>query len=233
MDSGEDPGLHRLPASTTTPRSAPTKGGPALRPRGEPRRGLTALRHADELEVRAGGAALRGRQGRGIRCNPAARCLAHELEHLTRRYTTEIILMIGPDHRHPGARPRPPTSRPWAWMMDTYSMTPGAKSVPGVVTGKPLIVGRLGRPAVRPPAGGIVLRALPGGQEPRAGAAGARRSWCRASATWAETAGAPACGNDGMHHRGESATSRAGCGNSERPRTSRQLPGPTWPRPGA
>ena len=74
----------------------------------------------------------------GIRCNPRTMSL-REREHLTRRYTTEIILMIGPDIDIPA--PDPGTDEQiMAWMMDTYSMTQG-KSVPGVVTGKPLIVG--------------------------------------------------------------------------------------------
>ena len=74
----------------------------------------------------------------GIRCNPRAMS-AHEREHLTRRYTTEIILMIGPDIDIP-APDLGTDEQTMAWMMDTYSMTQG-KSVPGVVTGKPLIVG--------------------------------------------------------------------------------------------
>src|SRR5256714_15334537 len=57
----------------------------------------------------------------------------------TRRYTVEIILMIGPDLDIP-APDLGTDEQTMAWMMDTYSMTQG-KSVPGVVTGKPLIVG--------------------------------------------------------------------------------------------
>jgi glutamate dehydrogenase/leucine dehydrogenase len=74
----------------------------------------------------------------GIRCNPRAMS-PREREHLTRRYTTEIILMIGPDIDIP-APDLGTDEQTMAWMMDTYSMTQG-KSVPGVVTGKPLIVG--------------------------------------------------------------------------------------------
>ena len=74
----------------------------------------------------------------GIRCNPREMS-AREREHLTRRYTTEIILMIGPDIDIP-APDLGTDEQTMAWMMDTYSMTQG-KSVPGVVTGKPLIVG--------------------------------------------------------------------------------------------
>jgi len=47
----------------------------------------------------------------GVRCNPRE-LSPRELEHLTRRYTTEIIHMIGPDLDIP-APTSAPTSRPW------------------------------------------------------------------------------------------------------------------------
>ncbi len=74
----------------------------------------------------------------GVRCNPR-KMSRTEVENLTRRYTAEIILMIGPDLDIP-APDLGTDEQTMAWMMDTYSMTQG-KSVPGVVTGKPLIVG--------------------------------------------------------------------------------------------
>jgi glutamate dehydrogenase (NAD(P)+) len=74
----------------------------------------------------------------GVRCDPRA-LSAREREHLTRRYTAEIILMIGPDLDIP-APDLGTDEQTMAWVMDTYSMTQG-KSVPGVVTGKPLLVG--------------------------------------------------------------------------------------------
>jgi len=74
----------------------------------------------------------------GVRCD--ARALSpREKEALTRRYTTEIMLVIGPDLDIP-APDLGTDEQVMAWVMDTYSMTQG-KSVPGVVTGKPLIVG--------------------------------------------------------------------------------------------
>ena len=74
----------------------------------------------------------------GVRCVP--RHLSRtELEHLTRRYTAEIMLVIGPDLDIP-APDLGTDEQTMAWMMDTYSMTQG-RTVPGVVTGKPLIVG--------------------------------------------------------------------------------------------
>ncbi len=70
----------------------------------------------------------------------------HELEHLTRRFTTEIINVIGPDRDIP-APDMNTGAREMAWMMDTFSMDTG-KTVTGVVTGKPVeIGGSLGRQA--------------------------------------------------------------------------------------
>jgi glutamate dehydrogenase (NAD(P)+) len=74
----------------------------------------------------------------GVRCNPRTLSL-RERENLTRRYTAEVILLIGPDLDIP-APDLGTDEQTMAWVMDTYSMTQG-RSVPGVVTGKPLIVG--------------------------------------------------------------------------------------------
>jgi glutamate dehydrogenase (NAD(P)+) len=74
----------------------------------------------------------------GVRCNPR-QLSRQELENLTRRYTAEIILFIGPDLDIP-APDLGTDEQTMAWMMDTYSMTQG-RTVPGVVTGKPIIVG--------------------------------------------------------------------------------------------
>lgn len=64
---------------------------------------------------------------------------SNELEHLTRRYTSEISILLGPDRDIPG--PDLHTgAREMAWIMDTYSMQVG-HSVPAVVTGKPIAVG--------------------------------------------------------------------------------------------
>ena len=62
-----------------------------------------------------------------------------ELERLTRRYATEISLLIGPDRDIP-APDMGTDARIMAWIMDTYSMHHG-HSVPGVVTGKPPEIG--------------------------------------------------------------------------------------------
>lgn len=74
----------------------------------------------------------------GICCDPA-RMSSAELERMTRRYTQEILLGIGPqvDILAPDVNTNEETM---AWIMDTYSMQVGY-TVPGVVTGKPIVVG--------------------------------------------------------------------------------------------
>ncbi len=62
-----------------------------------------------------------------------------ELERLTRRYTSEISLLIGPDRDIP-APDMGTNAQVMAWIMDTYSMHQG-HTVPAIVTGKPLIIG--------------------------------------------------------------------------------------------
>jgi glutamate dehydrogenase (NAD(P)+) len=79
----------------------------------------------------------------GIRVDP--RTLSRgELERLTRRYTSEIGIIIGPTKDIPA--PDVNTNEQiMAWMMDTYSMNEGATAT-GVVTGKPVdLGGSLGR----------------------------------------------------------------------------------------
>jgi len=74
----------------------------------------------------------------GVICDPYNMSQA-ELERLTRRYTSEISIMISPH----GDIPAPDlgtNAQTMAWMMDTYSMTVGY-SGPAIVTGKPLNIG--------------------------------------------------------------------------------------------
>ena len=69
-----------------------------------------------------------------------------ELERITRRYTSEIAPLIGPEHDIP-APDVGTDEQTMAWMMDTYSVGRG-HTVLGVVTGKPIAVGgSLGRAA--------------------------------------------------------------------------------------
>jgi len=79
----------------------------------------------------------------GVVCNPKVMS-ERELERLTRRFTSEIIMLIGPDSDIPAPDVNT-NAQTMAWIMDTYSMTKGY-SVPAVVTGKPVeIGGSLGR----------------------------------------------------------------------------------------
>jgi glutamate dehydrogenase (NAD(P)+) len=74
----------------------------------------------------------------GVTVNPKIISLA-ENERLTRRFTSEISILLGPDRDIP-APDVYTNSQTMAWMMDTYSMTRGATTL-GVVTGKPMSVG--------------------------------------------------------------------------------------------
>ena len=74
----------------------------------------------------------------GIRCNPKTLSL-HELERLTRRFTSELIKEIGPQTDIP-APDMATNAQTMAWMMDTYSMQMGY-AVPEIVTGKPISIG--------------------------------------------------------------------------------------------
>jgi len=79
----------------------------------------------------------------GVICDPK-RMSKGELERLTRRYTSEILPIIGPDCDIP-APDVYTDAQTMAWMMDTFSMTTG-HTVLGVVTGKPVALGgSLGR----------------------------------------------------------------------------------------
>jgi glutamate dehydrogenase (NAD(P)+) len=62
-----------------------------------------------------------------------------ELEGLTRRFFTEIEVLVGPEKDIPAPDVNT-NSQIMAWMMDTYSMHAGY-TVPGVVTGKPISLG--------------------------------------------------------------------------------------------
>src|SRR5579864_3771110 len=79
----------------------------------------------------------------GVVCDPKHMSM-QELENLTRRFTTEISIIIGPEKDIP-APDVYTTPQVMAWIMDTFSMQHGY-SIPGVVTGKPLSIGgSLGR----------------------------------------------------------------------------------------
>lgn len=79
----------------------------------------------------------------GVRIDPTG-LSRRELQRLTRRFTSEIIDIIGPDKDIP-APDMGTDEQVMAWIMDTYSQQAGY-TVPGVVTGKPVVLGgSLGR----------------------------------------------------------------------------------------
>ena len=114
----------------------PTKGGVRFHPEVTLDE-VTALAMLMSWKCAIVGLPYGGAKG-GVRCDPS-RMSARELEHMTRRYTSEIMLVIGPDLDIP-APDLGTNEQTMAWMMDTYSMTQG-RTVPGVVTGKPILVG--------------------------------------------------------------------------------------------
>src|SRR5256884_1916907 len=84
----------------------------------------------------------------GVVCDPK-KMSRHELEGMTRRFTSEIINEIGPEKDIPAPDVGTDGST-MAWIFDTYSMNKG-HSVLGVVTGKPLTIGgSLGRVEATP-----------------------------------------------------------------------------------
>ena len=88
------------------------------------------------------GLPLGGAKG-GISCDPAE-LSRHELQSMTRRFTAEIINVIGPEVDVP-APDMGTNEQVMAWIMDTYSQHKG-HAVPEVVTGKPVAIGgTLGR----------------------------------------------------------------------------------------
>jgi glutamate dehydrogenase (NAD(P)+) len=74
----------------------------------------------------------------GVVCNPK-RLSPAEKERLTRRYTVEVMPIIGPDQDIP-APDAGTDSQVMAWFLDTYSMMVGHQEL-GVVTGKPVSIG--------------------------------------------------------------------------------------------
>jgi glutamate dehydrogenase (NAD(P)+) len=81
----------------------------------------------------------------GVVCDPSLLSL-QELENLTRRYASEISILIGPESDIPAPDVNT-NQQTMAWIMDTISMEKGY-SVPATVTGKPLSIGgSQGRPA--------------------------------------------------------------------------------------
>lgn len=74
----------------------------------------------------------------GVKCDPSKLSMA-ELEKITRRFTANLLEIFGPDTDIP-APDMNTNEQVMAWIMDTYSMHQ-RKTVTGVVTGKPIIIG--------------------------------------------------------------------------------------------
>ncbi len=74
----------------------------------------------------------------GVRCDPRA-LSSGEIERLTRRFTSELLPVIGPQ-ADIAAPDMATNEQTMAWMMDTYSMQRGY-AVPEIVTGKPIAIG--------------------------------------------------------------------------------------------
>ncbi|GCE18379.1 Glu/Leu/Phe/Val family dehydrogenase [Dictyobacter kobayashii] len=74
----------------------------------------------------------------GVICDPHQMSRG-ELERMSRRYATEISILMGPNSDIP-APDMNTNPQVMAWMMDTYSMHQGY-SVPAAITGKPLAIG--------------------------------------------------------------------------------------------
>jgi glutamate dehydrogenase (NAD(P)+) len=114
----------------------PTKGGVRYHPEvalGE----VAALAMWMSWKCALAGLPYGGAKG-GVACDPS-RLSLDEIERLTRRYTQEIITIIGPQIDVP-APDLGTNEQIMAWMLDTYSTYRG-HSVPGVVTGKPVLLG--------------------------------------------------------------------------------------------
>ena len=114
----------------------PTKGGIRYHPEvalGE----VAALAMWMSWKCALAGLPYGGAKG-GVNCDPG-KLSQRELERITRRFTQEIIPFIGPQIDIP-APDMGTNEQTMAWMMDTYSVHTGY-SVPGVVTGKPVLLG--------------------------------------------------------------------------------------------
>ena len=119
----------------------------------------------------------------GIACDPAALSRG-ELERLTRRFTEEVLRIIGP--RQDVMAPDLGTDeQTMAWIMDTYSMKVGY-ACPEIVTGKPVELGGcVGR---REATGrGVIYCILEAMKELNLQPGGMRPPWSRASATSARS----------------------------------------------
>jgi glutamate dehydrogenase (NAD(P)+) len=114
----------------------PTKGGVRYAP-GVSLGECAALALWMSLKCALLGLPFGGAKG-GVRCDPNRLSVA-EMERVTRRFASELVPVIGPDQDIP-APDMATGEREMSWFMDTYSQHVG-HSTPGIVTGKPLVLG--------------------------------------------------------------------------------------------
>jgi glutamate dehydrogenase (NAD(P)+) len=114
----------------------PTKGGVRYAP-GVSMGECAALALWMSLKCALLGLPFGGAKG-GVRCDPN-RLSSGEMERITRRFAAELVPVIGPEQDIP-APDMATGEREMSWMMDTYSQHVG-RSAPGVVTGKPIVLG--------------------------------------------------------------------------------------------
>src|SRR5207249_10185566 len=110
-------------------RRPPRHGGLARRVRG--------ACDVDDVEMRASPAPVR--RCEGWRALHSRELSSDELQKITRRFTAELLPIIGPQEDIP-APDMATNEQTMAWMMDTYSMQVG-HAVPEIVTGKPISLG--------------------------------------------------------------------------------------------
>jgi glutamate dehydrogenase (NAD(P)+) len=114
----------------------PGKGGIRFHPSVDARE-VTALAAAMTFKTAVMDLPFGGAKG-GVRCDPTRLSLG-ELERLTRRYTWEIMPLLGPDKDVPAPDVNT-DGRVMGWLMDTISMARG-EGITASVTGKPLAIG--------------------------------------------------------------------------------------------
>ncbi len=114
----------------------PGKGGIRFHPDVDVRE-VTALAAEMTFKTAVMNLPFGGAKG-GVRCDPTLLSLG-ELERLTRRYTWEIMPLLGPDRDVPAPDVNT-DGRVMAWLMDTVSMARG-EAITSSVTGKPLAIG--------------------------------------------------------------------------------------------
>jgi glutamate dehydrogenase (NAD(P)+) len=114
----------------------PGKGGIRFHPALD-RHEVTALAAAMTFKTALMDLPFGGAKG-GVRCDPTTLSIA-ELERVTRRYTWEIITLLGPDKDVPAPDVNT-DGRVMGWLMDTISLARG-ENVSSSVTGKPTVIG--------------------------------------------------------------------------------------------